>query len=715
MKFKEGLAMRKKYSVMPLIIAMSIGLAYMLYIQCVCNADDTGTYAFMYNYFELGNMKLSLKDYLNPWFYCSAIAYLLNIGGSGSTVSVAYLAVWYGIAVFFTLLLTMYNTKNKWFLALAFFILIPYELTNRYHMVATFVTLFLLWAAQYYQDYRKKWIVCISILFTLYTLAFTDDKVILLLFVFATTAIYFGILILQDKGKQKYLYMISFFIAFGAMMLKCIDVISVVFLGKEQGITTAWTGYGGSDYLTWTDIHTLFDKGIPSFFSSLFRQWNIPIEGGMIQFNSFYWIIRMGITLFAILALICRWIEIVKKGIKNIALIDSLSVICVTVVSCINIFNGMVWYYDIEDAPINRYASVCWFLLVVILIRWINERHCNTTLYNKITTNVVLGIIFIMLSIGYVGPIYEGNTNTINRYCENELNFLKEHGDTYRYGLASFWKANPITAATNGEHVVCSGWIEEDKLTSNAPYGFYADGSNYFNFIISDSENEMTISPENIEAIRGDYIDIYSNTSIMYLYDYDIRWEPKVVMECVGTDYELIEPIEYHFDFPVGTNRIELTVTNSANFELEVADNPDIQDVTIQKLGDNKFYVDLVCQQNTNATFKVARKAEEVTTIHKIVLKRVQGAVTVYDGKQQDESEVYLESGSYIFTFGGENLDELQVKWTGEDIETEQLTDGKIKNRYRVEVNKPQTIQYIFTGEGFEIEKISYENAMLFE
>ena len=77
--------------------------------------------------------------------------------------------------------------------------------------------------------------------------------------------------------------------------------------------------------------------------------------------------------------------------------------------------------------------------------------------------------------------------------------------------------------------------------------------------------------------------------------------------------------------------------------------------------------------------------------------------------------EVYLNSGSYIFTFVGENLDELEVNWSGDNIETERLTDGKIRNRYRVNINKPQIIQYLLLGDGIVIDKITYENAILFE
>ena len=129
---------------------------------------------------------------------------------------------------------------------------------------------------------------------------------------------------------------------------------------------------------------------------------------------------------------------------------------------------------------------------------------------------------------------------------------------------------------------------------------------------------------ESIEAIRGDFADrnfVYgsSGESVIYLYDYDIRWDPQVIMEAVGTDYELADPIEYHFtDLTVGTNRVELEVSNSANFNLVIADNEDVADVSVQVVSDNKIYVDFVCTQNTDITFKVARSAGEMTTIHKI-------------------------------------------------------------------------------------------------
>lgn len=87
---------KKKMITMAVIVVLSVLLAYLQFVQARCNSDDAGTYIYMYNYFELGNKALTIKNFLNPWFYCAAAAYLLNVGGSGAFSSLAYLSLWYG-------------------------------------------------------------------------------------------------------------------------------------------------------------------------------------------------------------------------------------------------------------------------------------------------------------------------------------------------------------------------------------------------------------------------------------------------------------------------------------------------------------------------------------------------------------------------------------------------------------------------------------------
>ncbi len=700
---------KRKYIMMAIMIGLSVVLAYLQFVQAGCNSDDAGTYVYMYNFFELGNKSLSLINYLNPWFYSSAAAYLLNIGGNGAFSSLVYLSVWYGLAIFFTFLMTMNKRESKWMLALVVFILLPYRQTNKYHMLAALATLFSIWALQCYKDTGKKWILSVVVFIALYSFVFTDDRLLLLVFLFATGIVYFAILLFQDQIKRKYLYMVAFGVILAVGAMNCVDIIAGKLLGHETGISGVLGGYGGADYFNWIDVEAFFLKGIPSVIGSLFIQWNIPVQGGMIQMKSFFWLIRIIIVCLALAALFDRWKEIIRKGIRSVELLDALSVVCTTVVLGVNVLNGMVQYYSVTNAPMNRYASVCWFLLVVILVRWLDERLEGIMIYPNVSNNVFLGVIFILLTIGYMNPVLAPDEDIANRACSVELDYLKAHGETYKYGLGSYWKANSITAATNAEYVVCTGKIDEEELSCSKKDGFYSDGGNYFNYIVSDFGSEMTVSPENIERVRGDYTDIYSNGDTIYMYDYDIRFDTMVIMDTAGIGYELTDTIVYNIDLPIGTSRIEVTTEAKENLVLEILDNPDITNIKIGTKGDNIATAEVTCLQNTQIGFSVGRREDIPTQLYKVEVKRTAGAVCV----DVECTALPLNEGSYIITFSGEDLKDMKVNWNV-DGDVTQLTNGRIKRRYLVRNSGKQNVEYEIIPNGAAVDLVYYENEDLF-
>lgn len=699
---------KRKYMVAAIIVLLSVLLAYLQFVWAGCNADDADTYVKLYDYFELGHKKMSVTTLLSPWFYCSAVTYLLQIGGTGALSCNVYLSFWYGIAVLFTLLLVMHNRDRIWMLGLAAFILWPYGQTNKYHMVVTFITLFGIWALQCYQDSGKKWILWVVVLVSVYTLVFVEDRMLFLVFWIATLAVYAVILLLQDQRTRKYLYMALFGIILAAAALKCVDMVITAVSGHGTGLMAAAEGYGGAGYYNWIDVETFFNKGIPSLFAALFVQWNIPIEGGMIQIKSLYWIIRIFLACLALVALVCRWRDIIRYGIRDMELLDSLSVVCTTVVLGVNVINGMVGYYRLTNAPINRYASVCWFLLVVIVARWLDER-CEGIIFRNISYDLFLEVVFVLLCIGYFSPANSSLEAIKNAPYETELSFLKEHGGQYRYGLGSLWKSKPITATTNAEYVICVGWIEDDRFTYQEDDGFYTDGGNYFNFIVSDVGNEMTISPENVERLRGDYTEIYSSGDTIYGYDYDVRFDPVIVMDTAGMGYELAETIVYSLDLPVGTSRVEITTAQPDNLLLEVLDNDDIADVKIAGRGESIATAEVTCLQNTQIQLSVGRKEDVPTVLYKVEIKRTAGAVDV-DVRQ---TEVPLHAGRYILTFAGENLKDMGIEWDV-DGEVTLLDNGRLKRRYLVDIPAGQELGYGIVPNGACLDRIYYENENLF-
>ncbi len=714
----RGIAMRtEKWNDLKhvfLLVLSALFLTVSFFVVMSINADDAGTYMLAYWQYELGSLDYSVLQILDPWNLTLSLLYFLGIGKTGTDMAAVCFCIWYFLCIFVMLVIvSKQNSDNKWLLAAVVFIMIPSSITNKYHTVPAFAALLMIWAIEKLVSKGKKLPVILAAVFSVFVLLTVNDKALLLMSFGAPAGLYALVWTLQKKERHVYLYVAGGALAF---VLACLNIVSGLF---GVSIFGEWGGYGGSDYMYWTDMHTLFDKGIPSFFAALLNQYNIPLKGGFVKLPSVFWLIRIAIVGVMLVALVSRWRDILKSGIEKIPVIDVICVLCATSLIGVNVLSGIAELYSVEGAPINRYAGLAWFLLVIVCVRWVEERFVPYWVMpvgrNYLSSGTVLGLIFVLLIVGYSSPIYKGRERLVQEPCQSEIDFLEAHDSEYKCGLASYWKTNPVTAATNGKYNVCMGWIRADEVDRERLYleckgdrgWIYRDGSNYFNFIISHTGSEMTMEQESIETIRGDFADrnfLYgsSGESVIYLYDYDIRWDPQIVMEAVGTDYELTDPIVYHFEnLTVGTNRVELEVSNSANFNLAVVDNEDVADVSIQTVSDNKIYVDFICAQNTDVDFKVARNVDELTTIHKIQLKHVRGAVEV------DTDEIFLKEGDYVITFQGSGLHNAQMAFEG--ITAEQLTDGARKNRYLVHVAAPQTVRYSVSGDAV-VENVFYEN-----
>lgn len=701
-----------------IIMVSSLFLAVSFYVVCGINSDDAGTYVVLREQFELGGSKFDLRGYLNPWYLVALILYKLEVGKTGTELLAWCYSVWIFLCSYMTLKIALLKCiqeqKNSWLLFLTVFIMMP-AVDNRYHLPVIFAGLLLLWATEKFISEHKKIPAIFVSGYVIYTLLFTADKMLLLMQIAAPSGLYALIWCLQKKDRHKYLLSGLFGVTF---ILVCIKVIADL---CSYPLTTPWGGYGGSEYMYWTDMGTFFDKNIPSFFAALLINYNIDINGGLIQFLSFYWLIKLMIVGVMLCVFVRRCRDIVVKGIENVDIVDALSVLASVALVGVNILNGIAKAYSVENQPINRYAGLAWYLLIIIFIRWVNERYVSYDVmklkHKNVSSGVMMGMILVFLIAGYSKPIYRGRQALVAESCQAQLNFLEGYGDEYQYGLASYWKSHPITALSNGKYTVCGGWITIDEVDHDKIYleaksnlSEYKDGGNYFNFIISYRDNSMTMGEENIEAVRGDYRNkIVIGDAIYYLYDYDIRWNPRLVMEAVGTDYELTEPIQYFFDFPVGINRIEMQVSSSENFELSIDENEDVEKADVQIIDGNTIYVDLVCTQNTKVTFNVARKTDELTTIHKIQLKRIKAAIDVIS------DEIFLKPGSYIVTFNGSDLHDAQAVFEGDNIVVQKLANGRIKNRYQIDIDTAQIIKYTITGKNAVVNRCYYENTILLE
>lgn len=698
--------MKKVYKAV-VVVLLAIIWSYSLFLQIECNADIAGTYVRWYNLFELGVGQLNIKTILNPWGFSSLIAYILNWGNNGAEIAIVYLVAWFMVAFILTLLLASYHSENLWTVLLTAFILIPYAETNVYHMYVAVATLGFVLLMQNYFEKRRIVYAILALLLSIYMLLFTDDRVLYLLNIVGTAFVYLLINLIQKK-KYSLLLMGAVAVAILMAIARIGNELSIIFLGRD--LLGQWTGYGGSGYLTWSDVGNIWQKGIPSLLQTILIQWNVPMDGGMIQLSSFYWCIRIVLVIVSIYVLVINWKKIIKTGVQNMAFIDSFSTICITVVFMVNTMNGMLAYYDISAAPVNRYGSVCWFLLAVLLVRWIEEKISYMTFY-QMNRDFVISILCIALMIGYFQPMRLQRDSSVKEGYQMEIDFLEKQDGKYRYGFADFWVSTPITAETNGKYYVVPGKVNDGSLDGEYFPEVWKDGGNQFNFIISDLSYPLQMDEETVNKLRGDYIGVYSNGDTIYTYDYDIRFEPELIMSVGNADeYMMADNLTYYIDMPVGTNRVEFTSSNRDNLTLLIEDNNEISNVTYGIKGEQIIYADVTCMQNTQIELIVSKKEDVETGISRIDKRRVYAAVEILTSQEG----IYLNSGQYVITFEGENLKDMDVQWDS-NSKPEQITAGNKKRKYLVEIEKPGEIKFAIQKGKAEISRIYYENRELFE
>lgn len=684
-----------------LSIGISIIWTYFCYSQMICNADDAATYTYFYQLYELGVGKSGIKEYLNPWFFSSFLAYKLGFGNTGIESSLIYLAIWYGICIFLTLYMIGGKEAFSWQILLASFILLPSSMTNKYHLTAIISTLMMIILCKGYIQQKKIWKLLFANLIGVYTILFSNDKMLFVLFLLSSIVLYVFIYILQKNSNftKVILSILVLFVFF--TVLKMFDFIHI--LKNGQPALDAWNGYGGSDYFRWTDIQTLFEKGIPSIFINFLQQWNVSPEGGVVQVNSFIWGVRIVLVLAAMGVLCLRWKQILKEGIDKLDFVDAVCTICTTSILLINASNGMLKYYELDNTPFGRYSAICWYLSVILLVRWLGEIFVRSK-KNEKNNCFLISLICILAIIGNLEPTYFVKTEKIENDSVQDIDYLYQK--SCKYGLADLWASHPITAYTNGEITVLPIWLRDDeKLDVNSCV--YSDGGNQFNFFIEDKSYSLTLSKEEIDRVRGDYIDMYTNQDTIYLYDYDIRFIPKILAEVVGEDYSITEDLTYNIDLPVGTNRVEFTISNRDNIQLSLAENSNVRAFESSVKGENIIYADITCLQNTQVALTVSRKSDEYTGLRKIDVRRVYAAVDI------NENRIYLEPGNYIVTLCGENLTDALIKWDSDDIT--QITNGNLKRKYLVKITEPKTINFTNITQDVKIDRVYYENEVLFD
>lgn len=696
-----------------LILGICIFMAYVFYVYMPSSIDDADTYEGLFRYYDLGIQHYTWKMWLEPWRAVSGIIYHLGLFNNGMDISTLAHTIFYFCEILITMLILKDKKEPIYFLVIMF-ILLPNEYTTKTHQTSTFFSLLILYFLNKYIDKRKKKFLFGAVLVLTYGLFFLADVVILGIYVIIPLVGYWLVACLQNREKHKAIIYGVFALSLMILALRTAGIIGDILWNNDFVSNGILGGYGGSEYASWGTFPTIWQRGIPYAIATIFQQFGVCPSGGMIQINSFFWVIRIVLIGLIGISYIYYLKKVVKKGVRNVSFLNGFCVIAITIVLLVNIINGVLSAYGWLGSPITRYTNIVWFLAMILFCNWIeevlqkSEYLCNIYKENRI----VICSIVIVLTFANVGNIYMGRSHITKEICQDETDYLEKQEGIYHYGIGSFGKSTAIGALSNMDICCINGSADEVEGIKAERTGITDDKGNFFNFILVDEGSPRGLEKEVVEKIRPDYIDMnYVNSDngigILYLYDYDIRWTPQLVMQVVGEEYEINDPLTYNFDFSVGINRVEITTSTVKNINVSVGNNDEIKNVEIKNIN-NKIYVELECTKNLSAQVHLNKiDDDQPATIYKIETKIVKGTVELDKQSFYNNcGSIYFEPGNYIVTFVGKDINDLEVKWKVNGT-VQQLTSGNIKSRYQIYLSEPQTVR--FEADETYVNSIYYE------
>ena len=704
----------KKNSVVLIFITAVFVLSWYYYKIIIPGADDYGSLIIPYAEDMYGYTIHTGIDRFKAVPFTVEILYKM-FGMTEMTYAV-WFATWFFACCSCTLYIAVKNfsLKKVCIIPIFMYIFIPYIHSNRYHFMSAAATLFYLAIMQNRENKRKiltRGFCFFTIMYLAVTFRLVDDNVLLLIFLIAPILLYLFFYFSSEmcKGKIKILFLVGSGIIVAG--LRVFDEIVEKMTGT--GFFGTFSGYGGSEYTSWSTPEIIFTNGIPSFVHSMLTAWNIPIEGGFIQLGSLSWCIRVVLLVFAWIGVARRTKKIFQGKIKELSVVEAMATFSVLITSLVNIVNGTVTWDSFLSV---RYASVVWFLLGAFAIWEIEQEIARLKEISikeyRIST---CGIAFagILLFVSYTIPFYLPRSSFVNNEYEEQVQYVKE--EELHYGLGSFWYSTPITALSGGISDVMWINMEDDgyiaKGINVSPQ--FTEMKNYCNFFVEDVDTPFGVTEERIVQNWGDYkekkeflkADEKAHSRI-YIYDYDIRWKPVIEQE----DMDFSKQKEYHINvfLPLGKSRIVFEGENlqgmalSTNIacEVEIIDNSDTKMVYELKL-DQASDIEL--------DIKVNNENAIVTETSYYVVNAYKDICTVENGELGDSISFNLPQGEYFVYIEGEDIKQAEysmVSEQGENIVVE-TQKGKIQQRMKVNVTQNEIVR--ITGDSMDkISRITY-------
>lgn len=663
------------------MIGMAMFLSYSFYITHILDADS---YGGIWNYYQNKNLGISSSNGISFKLYDILNLLMYSLFGIDEKLILGTFCAELIICYIYSMLLS--RTNNKWTdyleILIITYLFLPNGVSNEDHLIGCIACLSIIYEINKFITLNKPKHIWIAVLLSIYFVWSMTDRVILGIFLFIPLILYGLCYIWQKKKYKRQIFMSAIILCI------CVLIYRIAYIVLQKyGIVLPYdfSGYGGGDYATWSDITTVISKGIGSFLDGLRILWNIPASWSLIQFQSFNWCIRFFLLGWAIYINVGNLVTILRKGINEIPFLDAFCALCFLVTAGVNIINGASSQY--ESGELCRYAAILQFTLAITLVRKIsnilNHNISNILNMGYSKTVMLLGIAVVCLIGSYSQEIYRGRDYFKNNTIITQIiSTLKENG--LEYGLGTFEKAMAVFGESDGEYkVVTTRFGNEDGLIQPGIMGDAADGSNYFNYLLIGNGDYFDYTYDKAKEEYGEpskelHItnDSGWSAACVFVYDYDVRWKPEYFY-CENNVFVQRE-------IPMGVSRLSVHGT-------------DIQDVQINNLNE-KISCKFVASTDDTAIFELTNLGEkEITdivldtqgTVSFGIAERVYAAIEIEKDIQMQAKDsldyiINNDCDEYRIVVHGNNVNALELSCDNQSVELQQINRGTERVVYYV-------------------------------
>lgn len=698
---------KKKNLLIIAIISCSIICGIYYYTQMIAykarvHSDDAGVIYRMFCWFEYG-YRPPIKEYFSPLLWLRALSYKIF----GFSENTSYLRYFFEYLICFipAMCLSIMKKKGKiaWGLLPIFVFMAgitghSIELIPKFHAMPTFICLcslgYLYYRLEYIGIWKKRDYFVLGLILLW---GFTEADYTLCLVTAVLPVLLFGVICeIHEKRFQRWYPYLG--------IIACVGMVIIWRLtaGYESTAYGSYV-YGNPESFVYY-VNILIESGLKMF--------NIPMQGEtVLQFNSLFWMIRLGMLVMALGTVTRNLYTFIKSGREKIGVIDAIISLCFYSVI-------MAYLFTIHpgDEICVRYVVLIYYLVPIALCREIMRTDFLDRQYWLLRGKYnVVSIFFIVLCFIYCIPV------SFERK-EMEQDFLAETikaDGRLHNGIGEFWSSQIVDVLTEREVKVVP-WSYTTKKSSSSG----TQSGDSYNFVVEDfygkdgeerKEYIWDLLGEPIETIE-----VSNSDAEIYLYDYDVRVAPIHVNYnnnsadinytegvMATPDGYMLEPGAEMFIDSIwaytGKARFLIQGGDLQNLDMEFSGGSDAESVSFdveESTGSIYSMVIDAMGNHPDISLHIVNTGDGNAFIQDCIIKRLENAKSLTINRTEKKGSIHVAPGNYTATIMSDGIKNADIEFSLDGVPIDSRLDSNGNSRYvcNISTNYGGTLDVYWDG-----------------